>query len=119
MTTKTPAETGSNPSTTDLEATDIFPLLANDRRRNVLHYLAGRTGSVPLGELAEQLALWESNPTYEQYERILTSLYHTHLPRLVSAELVNYEIEEKTVTGLSTIDAVRPYLDLALRDDHH
>lgn len=118
MTTKTP--TGRAPDTlpTDLTATEIFPLLANNRRRNLLHYLAGRAGSVSIGELAEQLAIWEDAPTYDQYERILTSLYHIHLPKLAEAGIIDYEIEQETVTGLAAIDTVRPYLDLAIRDDH-
>jgi len=33
MTTKTPAKRASDNSTTDLTATEIFPLLAHDRRR--------------------------------------------------------------------------------------
>ena len=119
MTTKTPAKRASDNSTIDLTATEIFPLLAHDRRRNILHYLAGRSGSVPLGELAEQLAIWEDDPTHDQYERILTSLYHIHLPKLVAAEVIEYRVEEETVIGLATIDTVCPYLDLAIRDDHH
>lgn len=119
MTTENPAKRASDTSTTDLTATDIFPLLAHDRRRNILHYLAGRAGSVPLGELAEQLAIWEDDPTHDQYERILTSLYHIHLPKLVAAEMIEYRVKDETITGLAAIDTVRPYLDLAIRDDHH
>jgi hypothetical protein len=119
MTTETPTGRAPDTPTTDLTATDIFPLLAHDRRRNALHYLAGRAGSVPLGELAEQLAIWEDDPTHDQYERILTSLYHIHLPKLAEAGVIDYKIEQETVTGLTAIDTVRPYLDLAIRDDHH
>jgi hypothetical protein len=72
---------------------------------------------VSLGELAEQLALWEDDPTYDHYERILTSLHHSHLPKLVEIDLVHYNIEDETVHGLDALDIVRPYLDLALADD--
>jgi hypothetical protein len=118
MTSENPAGRAPSSSPTDLTATDLFPLLAHDRRRNILHYLAGRAGSVPLGELAEQLAIWEDDPTHDHYERILTSLYHTHLPKLVEAGVIDYRVKQETVTGLSAIDTVRPYLDLAIRDDH-
>ena len=118
MTTKTPTRTTYNPSTVDLTAGDIFPLLADDRRRNMLQYLAQRTGSVSLGELAEQVAIWEDDPTYDQYERILTSFHHRHLPKLTEAEVVEYDVERETVTVQPTIDAIRPYLDLAVGDDH-
>ena len=118
MTTKTPAKTPDDHTSVELTATDIFPLLAVDRRRHILHYLAQRTGSVPLGELAEQVALWEDVPTYDQYERILTSFHHQHLPTLREAGILTYDVEQETVTVLPAIDDIRPYLDLALSDDH-
>lgn len=119
MTTKTPSKPTPDSSTTNLTATDIFPLLAHNRRRNILHFLAGHAGSVPLGALAEQLALWEDSVSRDHYERILTSLYHIHLPKLTEAGVIEYKIEQETVTGLDAIDSVRPYLDLAIRDDQY
>lgn len=118
MTTKTPTESQYSRQTDDLSASEIFPLLASDRRRNVLHYLTRQVGSVSLGELAEQIAIWEDDPTFDQYERILTSLHHIHLPELVEGGLVRYESDQETVDGLESIQSVRPYLDLALHDDH-
>ncbi|MCU4801811.1 hypothetical protein OB920_15640 [Halobacteria archaeon HArc-gm2] len=118
MTTKTPAESQHSRQTDDLAASEIFPLLASDRRRDVLHYLTRQVGSISLGELAEQIAIWEDDPTFDQYERILTSLHHTHLPYLVEGGLVQYDSDQETVDGLDAIESVRPYLDLALRDDH-
>lgn len=117
MTTKTPAESPRSSHADALSATDIFPLLADDRGRNVLHYLSQRVGAVSLGELAEQLAIWEDDPTYDRYERILTSLHHNHLPKLVDGGLVRYESEQETVNGLDAIESMRPYLDLAVADD--
>lgn len=118
MTTKTPTESPHSRQTDDLAASDIFPLLASDRRRNVLHYLTQQVGSVSLGELAEQIAIWEDDPTFDQYGRILTSLHHTHLPSLVDGGLVRYDSDEETVAGRDAMQSVRPYLDLALHDDH-
>lgn len=117
MTTKTPTESPRSLHTDSLSATDIFPLLADNRRRNILHYLSQHVGTISLGELAEQLAIWEDDPTYDHYERILTSLHHSHLPQLVDGGLVRCNSEQETVTGLDAIDSVRPYLDLALADD--
>lgn len=117
MTTKSPVESSRSPRTDDLPATAIFPLLADDRRRYVLHYLSRHVGTVSLGELAEQIALWEGDPTYDHYERILTSLHHHHLPKLVDGGLVHYYVEQEGVRGLDAIESVRPYLNLALSDD--
>lgn len=117
MTTKTHAEVSRSSNAEPLSATDIFPLLADDRRRNVLHCLTRQAGSISLGELSEQLAAWEADPTYDRYERILTSLHHSHLPRLVDGGVVRYDSDQETVTGLDAIESVRPYLDLATADD--
>lgn len=117
MTTKTPVGSRNGRPADELLARDILPLLADERRRRVLHYLSQRVGTVSLGELAEQLALWDDNPTYDHYERILTGLHHRDLPMLIDGGLVHYDAEREAVNGLAAIDAVRPYLDLALDDD--
>ena len=117
MTTKTPAKSPHSLQTNTLSATDIFPLLADDRRRSVLHYLTQHVGAVSLGELAEQLAVWEDNPTYDHYERVLTSLHHIHLPELVDGGVVHYDVDGETIRALDAIESVQPYLDLALADD--
>lgn len=117
MTTKTPAELPHSSQTDELSATDIFPLLADDRRRSILHHLSQHIGAVSLGELAEQLAVREGDSTYDYYERILTNLHHSQLPKLVDGGLVRYDAEAETVHRLDAIESVRPYLDLALADD--
>lgn len=117
MTTKHTLESEYSSRSAELSATEIFPLLAEARRRYVLHYLSQRVGAVSLGELAEQLALWEDTPSRDHYERILTSLYHSHLPKLIDAGLIRYEVEQETVVELDTMNKVDPYLDLAVADD--
>lgn len=117
MPTKIPADSTRSSQTDALSATEIFSLLADDRRRYVLYYLSRHVGGVSLGELAEQIALREDDPTYDRYERILTGLHHSHLPQLVDGGLVRYDVEQETVAGLDAIDDVRPYLDLALADE--
>lgn len=117
MTTNTHAEPAHSPHTDDLPATAIFSLLADDRRRGVLHYLTQHVGAVSLGELAEQLAVHENDPTYDNYERVLTDLHHSHLPKLVDADLVHYDVDAETIRPGDAIESVRPYLELALEDD--
>lgn len=117
MTTKTPSEYLQEPRTDESPADDVFYLLADDRRRHVLDYLCRNVGAVSLGELAERLAVREDDPTYDNYQRVLTSLHHTHLPLLVDGGMVRYDVERETVVARGAIDAVRPYLDLARRDD--
>jgi hypothetical protein len=42
----------------------VFSLLAADRRRFAVRYLASRVDAVPLGEVAEHVALAEGCPTW-------------------------------------------------------
>ena len=117
MKTKTPHSTGFGTADTSLAPTDIFDLLANDRRRYTLHYLSQHVGGVSLGELAERIAIWEDDPTADRYERVLTGLHHVQLPKLVDAGLVRYERDAETVTGMEAISQLTPYLELAMPED--
>ena len=117
MKTKTPNSTEPGTEETPLAPTDIFDLLADDRRRYTLHCLSRHVGAISLGELAELIALEEGDPTADRYERILTGLHHVHLPKLVDAGLVRYESDAETVTGAGAITQLTPYLELAMRED--
>lgn len=115
--TRSNAVSGSIDS--DLSATTIFELLANERRLLALRYMAQSVGAVTVGELADQLALWEGEHTKEQYERICTSLVHIHLPRLTDAGVVHYDPERGTIEMRKAADQIKPYLDLAGPADKH
>lgn len=101
----------------ELSTSEVFAILASDRRRAVLRYLNGRVGGVSLGELAEHLAIRTDDPTFERYERILVGLLHRDLPRLADAGLLAYDGEAETVTGRPAADRLRPYLVLASAED--
>lgn len=117
MKTTIPDKLVSETGTGDITPTTIFTLLANDHRRYTLHYLSQKVGAVSLGDLAEQIAIWEADPTHDHYERILTGLYHTHLPKLVDAGIVRYDVEQETVELLEAIDSLIPHLNLIVADD--
>ena len=116
MTTQTRNE---NPSSieSDLSATKIFSLLSNDRRRYALHYLSTQVGDVHLGELAEQIAIWEDEPTNDRYERIYVGLVHNHVPKLESAGVIESKPDKETVALSENVNALCPYLELAESDD--
>lgn len=100
-----------------LAASEVFSALAHDRRRYVLHYLSRRVGAVSIADLGEWIAIREGEPTADRYERILTDLYHTHLPGLAELDLLTYDLEREEVALAAAADGVRPYLDLAVEDD--
>lgn len=116
MTTKTPTRVTNSTQASDFETTAILALLANTRRRYALYALSHQIGAMSLGELAEQIAIYEGDSAYDQYERIVTSLHHTHLPKLVEAGIVRYDAEQETVR-VETVAPVKPYLELAIGDD--
>ncbi|PSQ02784.1 hypothetical protein BRC94_00585 [Halobacteriales archaeon QS_5_70_17] len=71
----------------------VFDLLSEERRRYALYYLANREGAVPVADLAEAVADWET-------------LQHDHLPKASEAEFVEYDADEGVVR---TADAPREY----------
>lgn len=97
----------------DLPTTTIFELLANSRRRLALQYLRSRVGAVPLGDLADQIALWEGEHTQAQSERISICLVHLHLPKLADAGIVRYDPTQETVELEEAAAQLTPFLDLA------
>lgn len=114
---KTKNDTTPGSIESDLPATTIFELLANDRRRYVLQYLSQAVGAVRVSDLADQLALWEGTHTYERYERICTSLVHVHVPKLADVGVVRYVQERDAVELLEPADQLVPYLELATPTD--
>lgn len=101
----------------DLPNDVLFDVLADRRRRYLLHYLSGRVGAVDVCDAAEQIALWEDDDSNEQYERVLTGLLHHHVPVLSDAGLVRYDPILETVTLRRAADQAAPYLKLATPGD--
>ena len=117
MTSTSPTSSESRSDSVYLSAVTIFPLLADQRRRRVLHHLSRRVGRVSLEDLAAQIALWEDTTSKEHVDRIQASLYHGHLPRLVDGGLIRFDPERRTVVRRDALDCVQPYLALAVADD--
>ena len=117
MKTTTPETASRSTAPAAPTPTTLFELLANDRRRYVLHYLSQMIGAVSLDDLIEQVARWEDDPTRDRRERILTDLHHTHLPKLTDAGVVRYDLEQETVELLATANALRDHLQLVTATD--
>lgn len=95
-----------------LTTTQIFELLANDRRRLVLWYLQRAVGAVSVDELADQLALEEGTTIHTGDDQIHSALVHVHLPKFAAAGVLEYDTTARTVTRNRTADQLVPYLDL-------
>jgi len=83
---------------------EVFELLANQRRRFVLHYLRrDPEAAVSLSTLSERVAGWEHDAdpaelAYSERKSVRNSLHQFHLPKLADAGIVTYDEEAGEVT---------------------
>lgn len=98
---------------TDLAVTELFKILSHHRRRVAIQYLATQTGATPVSDVADQIALLEGEHTHDHYERICTSLVHSHLPMLTDAAIVEYDQDREAVKLCDQATDVLSHLDLA------
>lgn len=92
-------------------ASDVMRALSARERRYVMYYLLDR-GRVSTDELGDVLAGWTAATergvaTAADRESLLVSLYHSHLPALVDAGLVEFDETEDVVTRASLSGSVR------------
>ena len=84
---------------TNLSQSDIFGILQNDRRRHVLQILRTQ-GSQSVRSLSEEIARLETEteePKSSVRKSIYVSLLQTHIPKMESLEIINYNREHDSV----------------------
>ncbi len=110
----------------DADAVDTaMDLLADRRRRATLRYLAETGGEATLTELAVEIAAQEAGAepnaisdhgdvSSRERRAVRISLHHTHVPKLTTADVVDYDTETETIaltargrTLLERADAVQ------------
>ena len=74
----------------------VFDAFAHRRRRDVLYCLRQYENPMALADLASEVAARENDTIVadvpgEEIQRVHTSLYHSHVPRLVDLGLVEYD----------------------------
>lgn len=99
----------------ELDADVVFSTLSNERRRLTLEHLLGAEGTVTVRELTTAVAAAENDLTaaeltYKQRKRVYTSLHQTHLPKLRSTGLVDYDSARGVVTPTDRLGVVAGYL---------
>jgi hypothetical protein len=95
----------------------IFHILQTQRRRYALRYLKGTDGPVEMRDVAEQVAAWENDTTLQaltsdERQRVYIALYQSHLPKLESEGIIEYEKSRGIVERGPLADQFDPYLDL-------
>ena len=100
---------------TYVERDEIYTLLSNRRRRNVIHSLLDDGPESNIGELATLLAAWENGcsadeVTSKQRKRVYTALRQTHLPKLAEAGVLEYDEDRGSVELTPAGTELRKYL---------
>lgn len=106
---------GAPASGSELTDDELFDVLRNSRRRDVLSYLLAEGPTATVTELTEHIASAEyevpaGELTTTQRKRVYTALYQCHLARLDEFGVVAFDRDEKTVTLRDRADQVAPYL---------
>jgi len=108
------SEARTSPSAEEPPIDVVFDLLREPRRRSVLRYLMEAPGGSTVAELAVHVASTKTN----EPERATTSaerrdaylaLYHSDLPKLTSAGVVEFE-DDEVVRPTDAAHAVASYL---------
>ena len=100
----------------ELSKDDLFHLLSNRRRRDVLRYLATQEGRVDMRDIAEQIAAWEHdievrNLRSKQRQRVYIALYQSHLPKLSEFGVIEYDRSRGHVERTPLARQLDTYID--------
>lgn len=100
---------------TSLSKDDIFDVLSNRRRRDILQYLKSHDGHATTSELAEFIAAKENETsvrgiTSRQRKRVYVGVYQNHLPRMAKLGVIDYEKNRGNVRLGEAFEQVEPYL---------
>lgn len=100
----------------------VLDLCQNQHRRIVLRTLAEEQRSLTLNDLTKAVLKYNhQTPMTEASEDVLTeirlSLYHTHLPKLASEGLIDYDPERQFVEPTEQLEQVQPTLSTILDAD--
>ena len=111
----TPSERKGESSPDELTADEVYDLLSNQRRRFVLYHLAN-AGETSLRDLSRLVAAWENDVDEEavtsvQRKRVYTALHQTHLMRLDSHDVIEYDQSRGTVAPTERLAVFEPFLE--------
>lgn len=81
---------------------EIFDLLSKERRRYALYYLEKADRPVRIDELAKAINEWENGSSVsgfqeEEYDEVVLTLKHSHLPKAAEFEYIDYDTESNRI----------------------
>jgi len=94
----------------------IFTILQNERRRQVLRYLADQDGPVSISDLSEAVAASENGKsvrqiTSQERKRVYVGLYQAHLPKMADMGFIKFNKDRGIIDLGPAAEAAFPYLN--------
>lgn len=116
MSTTSQLSGGSEPSS-EVTEDELFEVLSNRRRRYAVHALKGADAPKELGTLAERVAAWEydvdlDEVDHRQRKRVYTALQQSHLPKMDTAGVVDFDKQRGLVEPTEALADVDVYLEV-------
>ncbi|WP_049894601.1 DUF7344 domain-containing protein [Halogranum rubrum] len=98
-----------------LSTDNLFEILKNERRREVLDFLNTNGGSATLSDVAEHIAAIENGIdlhaiSSQQRKRVYIGLYQVHLPKMASYGIIDFEKNRGTIELRPAAAPLLPYL---------
>ncbi|MFC3958301.1 DUF7344 domain-containing protein [Halovivax cerinus] len=102
-------------ATGELAESDVFHILGNDRRREIVSLLAAANGPIDVSDVARRVASREHDDSdtvpNNLYKSVYVSLQQTHLPQLEAERIIVYDSDAKTIQQGAQFDHVCEYID--------
>lgn len=107
----------SQPDRERLTEDELFELLANQRRRHILHMLMREDARLDIGDLSQEIAAWEDGLAFEDVsstdrKRVYTALQQSHLPKMDKAGVVKFDRDRGTIEPTPALEDVEIYMDV-------
>lgn len=86
--------------------TEFYDVVGNTRRRACVEYLLGEGGATSVSELVSYVVEREDDPGDDSHRKsVYSSLRQTHLPKLESYSIVDFDAETNTVRPAANLEA--------------
>ena len=100
----------------DLPLDQVFEILKNRRRREVLQYLRESENEVTLGEVAEHIAAIENDTTVDaisssERKRVYVGLYQCHLPKMDDMNIVSFNQNRGRIELAENAAQLEPFIE--------
>lgn len=96
---------------------ELFELLANQRRRHIMHTLVREDDRLDIGDLSQEIAAWEDGLAFEDVsstdrKRVYTALQQSHLPKMDKAGVLEFDRDRGTIEPTPALEDVEIYMDV-------